>query len=51
LSHPRLSHSAAKLQQFIVMFDRSAAQPAVIEQRDLSWRIKNFFRLAVEDRA
>ena len=45
-----LSHSAAKLQQFIAMFDQSAIQPTVIEQRDLLWRIKNFFRLTLEDR-
>jgi CRP-like cAMP-binding protein len=54
-AHPELaeslSHSAAKLQQFIAMFEQSAIQPAVIEQRDLLWRIKNFFRLTVEDRA
>jgi small-conductance mechanosensitive channel/CRP-like cAMP-binding protein len=44
-----LSHSAVKLQQFIAMFDRSAIQPVVIEQRDLLSRIKNFFRLTIED--
>jgi small-conductance mechanosensitive channel len=44
-----LSHSAVKLQQFIAMFDRSAIHPVVIEQRDLLSRIKNFFRLTVED--
>ena len=44
-----LSHSAVKLQQFISMFDRSAIQPVVIEQRDLLSRIKSFFRLTVED--
>ena len=40
-----LSHSAAKLQQFITMFDKSAIQPVVNEQRDLLSRIKSFFRL------
>jgi small-conductance mechanosensitive channel/CRP-like cAMP-binding protein len=44
-----LSHSAVKLQQFIAMFDRSAIQPVAIEQPDLLSRIKNFFRLTVED--
>ena len=47
----RLSQSAVKLQQFIAMFDRSANQPAVIEQRDLLSRIKDFFRLSVDDRS
>jgi small-conductance mechanosensitive channel len=40
-----LSHSAARLHQFVAMFDRAAIQPIVIEQRDLLSRIKNFFRL------
>jgi small-conductance mechanosensitive channel len=40
-----LSHSAAKLQQFIAMFDKAALQPVVIEQHDLLSRIKSFFRL------
>jgi CRP-like cAMP-binding protein len=40
-----LSHSPARLQQFIAMFDRAAVQPVVIEQSDLLSRIRNFFRL------
>jgi len=44
-----LSRSAVKLQQFIAIFDRSAIQPVEIEQPDLLSRIKNFFRLTVED--
>jgi len=44
-----LSQSAARLQQFITMFDRAAVQPVVIEQSDLLSRIRNFFRLSVED--
>ncbi|MGA8482347.1 MAG: mechanosensitive ion channel family protein [Chthoniobacterales bacterium] len=40
-----LTHSVAKAQQFLTMFDRSAIQPAVIEPHDLLWRIRNFFRL------
>ena len=42
-----LSHSAAKLQQFVTTFDRAAIQPVVIEQRDLLWRIRSFFHLEV----
>jgi len=42
-----LSHSAAKLQQFVTTFDRAAIQPIVIEQRDLLWRIRSFFHLEV----
>jgi small-conductance mechanosensitive channel len=44
-----LSHYVAKLQRLVTMFDQSAIQPAVIEQHDLLWRIKNFFRLNVKD--
>jgi CRP-like cAMP-binding protein len=44
-----LSHSAARVQQFLAMFDRSAIRQVVIEQHDLLWRIKNFFRLNIED--
>jgi small-conductance mechanosensitive channel len=41
-----LSHSVAKLQQFLAMFERSAAiQPAAISQPDLLWHIKKFFRV------
>jgi len=40
-----LSHSAAKMQQFLSMLDKPAMQPETIEQHDLLWRIKNFFRL------
>jgi small-conductance mechanosensitive channel/CRP-like cAMP-binding protein len=46
-----LSYSVARQQQYIAMFDQSAIQPVAIEQRDLLSRIKNFFRLSVEDRA
>ena len=42
-----LSHSAAKLQQFVTTFDRAAIQPVAIEQRDLLWRIRSFFHLEV----
>jgi small-conductance mechanosensitive channel len=42
-----LSHTVAKMQQLVTMFDRSAIQPAVIEPHDLLWRIRNFFRLNV----
>jgi small-conductance mechanosensitive channel len=42
-----LSHTVAKMQQFVTMFDRSAIQQAVIEPHDLLWRIRNFFRLNV----
>ena len=35
-----LSHSAAKLQQFVTTFDRAAIQPVAIEQRELLWRIR-----------
>jgi hypothetical protein len=38
------------MQQLITRFDQSAIQPAAIEPHDLLWRIKNFFRLNVEDR-
>jgi small-conductance mechanosensitive channel len=44
-----LSHSAAKTQQLVAMFDKAALQPAVIEQPDLLSRIKNFFRLTAAD--
>jgi len=42
-----LSHSAAKLQQFVTTFDRAAIQPVAIEQRDLLCRIRSFFHLEV----
>jgi small-conductance mechanosensitive channel len=42
-----LSHSAAKLQQFVTTFDRAATQPVAIGQRDLLWRIRSFFHLEV----
>ena len=42
-----LSHSAAKLQQFVTTFDRAAIHPVAIEQRDLLWRIRSFFHLEV----
>jgi small-conductance mechanosensitive channel/CRP-like cAMP-binding protein len=44
-----LSHSAAKAQQFVAMFDKAALQPSVMAQPDLLSRIKNFFRLSAED--
>jgi hypothetical protein len=44
-----LTHSVAKAQQLVTMFDRSAIQPAVIEPHDLLWRIRNFFRLNVRN--
>jgi small-conductance mechanosensitive channel len=40
-----LSHSVAKAQQLVTMFDRTAIQPAVIKPHDLLWRIRKFFRL------
>jgi small-conductance mechanosensitive channel len=40
-----LSHSVAKLQQFLAMFDQSAIQPAAMSQPDLLWHIRKFFRL------
>jgi small-conductance mechanosensitive channel len=43
-----LSHSAAKLQHFVTIFDQSAIQPSLIEPHHLLWRIKNFFRLSPE---
>jgi CRP-like cAMP-binding protein len=46
-----LSYSVARQLQYIAMFDQAAVQPVVIEQRDLLSRIRNFFRLSVEDRA
>jgi CRP-like cAMP-binding protein len=42
-----LSYSAAKLQQFVTMFDRAAIQPVALQQRDLLWRIRSFFHLEV----
>jgi small-conductance mechanosensitive channel/CRP-like cAMP-binding protein len=42
-----LSHSAAKLQQFVTTFDRAAIQPVAIKQRDLLCRIRSFFHLEV----
>ena len=42
-----LSHTVAKLQQLVTMFDQSAIEPAVIEPHDLLWRIRDFFRLNV----
>lgn len=45
-----LSHIVAKMQQLVTRFDQSAIQPAAIEPHDVLWRIKNFFRLNVEDR-
>ena len=42
-----LSHSAAKLQQFVTTFDRAAIQPVAIEERDLLCRIRSFFHLEV----
>ncbi|HZC36891.1 MAG TPA: mechanosensitive ion channel family protein [Chthoniobacterales bacterium] len=45
-----LSHIVGKMEQLVTRFDQSAIQPAAIEPRDLLWRIKNFFRLKVEDR-
>ena len=43
-----LTHTVAKMQQFVNRFDQSAIQPAVIEPHDLLWRIRNFFRLNME---
>jgi small-conductance mechanosensitive channel/CRP-like cAMP-binding protein len=43
-----LSHSAAKAQQFVAMFDRAAIQPVPITQRDLLSRIKTFFHLELQ---
>ena len=40
-----LSHYVAKMQQFLARFERSALEPVLIEQHDMLWRIKNFFRL------
>jgi small-conductance mechanosensitive channel len=40
-----LSHSAAKLQQFVTKFDRAAIQPVAFKQRDLLCRIRSFFHL------
>jgi small-conductance mechanosensitive channel/CRP-like cAMP-binding protein len=40
-----LSHSAAKAQQFVAMFDKAAIQPVPITQHDLLSRIKTFFHL------
>jgi CRP-like cAMP-binding protein len=40
-----LSHSAAKLQQFVTTFDRAAIQPVAFKQRDLLCRIRSFFHL------
>ncbi len=42
-----LSHSAAKAQQFVAMFDKAALQPVAMQQHDLLSRIKSFFRLDV----
>jgi small-conductance mechanosensitive channel/CRP-like cAMP-binding protein len=42
-----LSHSAAKLQQFVMTFDRAAIQPVALKQRDLLCRIRSFFHLEV----
>ena len=44
-----LSHSAIRQQQFLAMFDKSAIQPGVIEQRDLLSRIRKFFRLEIDE--
>jgi small-conductance mechanosensitive channel len=43
-----LSHSAARLQQFLMMFDQAAVRPAMIEQRDIISRIRHFFHLNVD---
>jgi small-conductance mechanosensitive channel len=40
-----LSHSVAKLQQFLAMFDQAAIRPAAMSQPDLLWHIRKFFRL------
>jgi small-conductance mechanosensitive channel/CRP-like cAMP-binding protein len=40
-----LGHSAAKLQQLVAAFDRTASQSVATEQRDLLSRIRNFFHL------
>jgi CRP-like cAMP-binding protein len=40
-----LSHSAAKAQQFVAMFDKAAIQPVAIEQHDVLSRIRTFFHL------
>jgi CRP-like cAMP-binding protein len=49
VSRPELaesfSRSAARYQQFIAMFDRSALQSEVMAQPDLLSRIKKFFEL------
>jgi small-conductance mechanosensitive channel len=44
-----LSHSVVRQQQFVAMFDKSAIQPLVIEQRDLLSHIRKFFRLDLHD--
>jgi hypothetical protein len=44
-----LTHSVAKAQQLVTMFDRSAIQAAVIGPHDLLWQIRNFFRLNVRN--
>ena len=36
------------MQQFLTQLERVALQPVVIEQHDLLWRIKNFFRFNPE---
>jgi len=46
-----LCDSATRVQQFIAMFDKAAIQPAVMEQHDLLWRVRNFFRLTAEQRS
>jgi CRP-like cAMP-binding protein len=43
-----LSHSAAKAQQFVAMFDKAAIQPVSITQHDLLSRIKTFFHLELQ---
>ena len=40
-----LGHSAAKLQELVATFDRTASKSIVTRQRDLLSRIRNFFHL------
>ena len=42
-----LSHSVARLQQLLAMFDQAAIRPAEMTQPDLLWHIRKFFRLGV----
>jgi small-conductance mechanosensitive channel/CRP-like cAMP-binding protein len=44
-----LSLYVSQMQEFMTRFERSATQEPAIEPHDLLWRIRNFFRLGLEN--